>query len=108
MKLFSVSLLVIAAVAPAQETQTFVGTINDDICARDGHARMRMGPTDAECTTLCVMLHNAAYVLDDGKNVYVLSDQRTPEKFAAQKVRITGMLDASSNTIEVRSIEAAR
>jgi hypothetical protein len=34
------------------------------------------------------------YVLYDGKNVYELSDQKTPEKFAAQKVRVTWTLDS--------------
>ena len=43
---------------------------------------MRMGPTDAECTVACIDIHGATYVLLDGKDVYALSDQRTPEKFA--------------------------
>jgi hypothetical protein len=66
-----------------------------------------MGPTDAECTTACVVAHGAAYVLEDGKNVYTLSDQKTPEKFAAQKVRVIGTLDAKTRTIQVDSITAA-
>ena len=68
--------------------QTFTGVITDDMCAQAGHARMRMGPTDAECTLACVGAHGATYVLYDGKNVYTLSDQKTPEKFAAQKVKV--------------------
>ena len=50
----------------------------------------------------------ATYVLYDGKNVYTLSDQRTPEKFAAQKVRVIGTLDAKTKTIHVDSIVAAQ
>ena len=32
--------------------------------------------------------HDASFVLWDGKNVYSLSDQKTPEKFAGQKVTV--------------------
>jgi hypothetical protein len=69
---------------------------------------MRMGPTDAECTTACISEHDATYVLYDGKNVYELSDQKTPAKFAAQKVTITGTLDAKRKMIQVASIRAAK
>jgi hypothetical protein len=108
MKYLRVGLLAVAALSAGQGKETFTGTISDDICARDGHARMRMGPTDAECTTLCVMAHDALYVLDVGKDVYTLSDQKTPEKFAAQKVRVIGTLDAKTKTIQVDSITAAQ
>ena len=70
--------------------------------------KMRMGPTDAECTIACISAHGAAYILYDGKNVYTLSDQRTPEKFAGQRVRVVGTLDAKTRTIEVDSIGAAK
>jgi hypothetical protein len=69
---------------------------------------MRMGPTDADCVTACVSEHGAAYVLVDGKNVYALSDQKAPEKFAARKVTITGTLDTKGKTIHVQSIGAAK
>jgi hypothetical protein len=107
MKHLIVSLLAVAALAPAQGKQTFTGTITDDMCATSGHAQMRMGPTDAECTVACVIAHDAKYVLYDGKDVYTLSDQRTPEKFAAQRVRVVGTLDARTRTIQVDSITAA-
>jgi hypothetical protein len=107
MRSLILSLLLVAALSAAQARQTFTGIITDNMCARDGHAGMRMGPTDAECTRVCVMVHDAAYVLDAGKNVYTLSDQKTPEKFAAQKVRVVGTLDARTRTIHVDSITAA-
>jgi hypothetical protein len=69
---------------------------------------MKMGPTDADCTKACVGIHGATYVLYDGKNVYELSDQKTPEKFAAKKVTVTGTLDAKSKKILVDSITAAK
>jgi hypothetical protein len=102
------SLLAVAALSAAQGKQTFTGTITDNMCAKAGHAQMRMGPTDAECTTACVSIHGAAYVLYDGKEVYALSDQRTPEKFAGQKVRVTGTLDPKTKTIQVNSISASK
>jgi hypothetical protein len=102
------SLLVVAALSAGQGKQAFTGTITDNMCARGGHAQMRMGPTDAECTTACVSAHGATYVLYDGKEVYALSDQRTPEKFAGQKVRVTGTLDVKTKTIQVDSISASK
>ena len=101
-------LLGVAALSAAQGRQTFTGTITDNICAKAGHAQMRMGPTDAECTVACVDAHGAAYVLSDGKDVYTLSDQRTPEKFAGQKVRVVGTLDVKTRTIHVESISASK
>ena len=108
MKLLVVALLGLAALAPAQRAQTFSGTITDDMCAtKAGHAAMRMGPTDAECTRACVSAHGASYVLYTETNVYTLSDQKAPEKFAGQRVRVVGTLDSGSKTIRVESISAA-
>lgn len=101
-------LLAAASLSAVQQPQTFTGTITDSMCAATGHAAMRMGPTDAECTTACVMAHGAEYVLLVEQTPYVLSDQQTPEGFAGQRVRITGTLDASTKTIRVESIVAVR
>jgi hypothetical protein len=100
------SLLTIAALSPAQGKRLFTGTITDGMCANADHAQMRMGPTDAECTIACINEHGAMYVLYDGKDSYTLSDQRTPEKFAAQKVTVRGMLNVKTKTIQVDSITA--
>ena len=100
------SLLAVAALAAAPATQTFTGTITDNMCARGGHSQMRMGPTDAECTTACIDVHGAMYVLYDGKNVYALSDQKTPEEFAGRKVKVVGTLDAKTKMIRVDSMSA--
>jgi hypothetical protein len=108
MKLLIWSLLAVAALSAAPGKQTFTGLITDDMCGKAGHSQMRMGPTDAESITACISAHGATYVLYDGKQVYALSDQRTPEQFAAQKVRVTGTLDAKTNTIQVESISAAK
>ena len=97
-----------AALSAAPGKQTFTGVITDSVCAKAGHSQMQMGPTDAECTMACISIHGATFVLHDGKDVYTLSDQRTPEKFAAQKVRIIGTLDVRTKTIQVDSISAAK
>jgi hypothetical protein len=102
------SLLAVAALSAAPGKQTFTGTITDNMCAKANHSQMRMGPTDAECTVACISTHGATYVLYDGRNTYTLSDQQTPEKFAAQRVRVVGTLDAKTKTIQVQSITAAK
>jgi len=108
MKLPIVSVLLVAALAAAPGQRKFTGAITDSMCATADHSRMRMGPTDGECTIACVNAHGATYVLYDGKEVYMLSDQQTPEKFAGKKVTVTGTLDAKTKTIEVDSITAAK
>ena len=108
MKHLSWSLLAVAALSAAPGKQTFTGIITDDMCGKAGHSQMRMEPTDADCTVACISAHGATYVLHDGREVYTLSDQRTPEQFAAQRVRVTGTLDAKTKTIQVESIRAAK
>src|SRR5687768_11109030 len=107
MKYLTVILLAAAGLSAGQNKQTFTGTITDEMCA-ETHAPMRMGPTDAECTTACVLAHGTRYALYDGKDVYILSDQTLPEQFAAQKVSVVGTLDAKTRTIKVDSIAAAK
>ena len=107
MKSLMAGLLAIAALAqPAPKV--FTGTITDSMCANADHAPMRMGPTDAECTKACVEEHDARFMLHDSKQTYGLSDQKAAEKFAGQKVRVTGTVDAKTNTIRVVSIAAAK
>ena len=107
MKPVVLSLFLAVAVSASQQKQTFTGVVTDEMCPLGTHSHMKMGPTDAECTRACVMSHDAKYMLFDGKSAYFLSDQNTPEKFAAQKVRVTGTLDAKTMTIRVESIAAA-
>jgi hypothetical protein len=108
MKSAPLLLLALAALSAAPAERTFTGTISDDMCAIAGHARMQMGPTDAECTRACVALHGASYVLVAGKNIYVLSDQKTSDQLAGQPVKVVGTLDAKTKTIRVRSITATK
>jgi hypothetical protein len=100
-------LALVAVLALAQGQRRITGVITDDMCGNGDHSHMRMGANDAECTIACVEAHGAAYVLYDGKEVYALSDQKTPEKFAGKRVTVSGTLDAKTHTIHVVSIAAA-
>ena len=106
MKILLIAAAATASLSLAQTKETFTGVITDDMCGATGHAQMRMGPTDAECTVACVLAHGARYALSDDSNIYILSDQRTPEQFAGQKVTVVGVLDAKTMTITVESIAA--
>ena len=90
--------------ATAAGPQTFVGVITDSMCGPD-HSAMGLKP-DSKCVIACVK-YGAKYVLYDGKNVYVLSDQKGPEKFAGQKVKITVTYDAATKVLKVESMVAA-
>jgi hypothetical protein len=107
-KPFLLSLLVIAVLKPAQARRTFVGSITDGMCAAGDHSQMKMGPTSAECTIACVDAHGATFVLYDGKTMFALSDQKTPEKFAGKKVTVTGTLAADGKSIRVDSIAESK
>jgi hypothetical protein len=48
------------------------------------------------------------YALLVGKDMYVLSDQQTPEKFAAKKVTVTGTLHEKTQILKVDKIEPAK
>jgi hypothetical protein len=100
--------IVAVMLGAAPGKQTFTGVVTDSMCSLGDHSSMGMGPTNAECTTACVREHGAEYVIYDGKNVYTLSDQTTPEKFAGQKVKVVGTLDPKTKTIKVELIAPAK
>ena len=76
------------------------------MCGAD-HKMMGASPAP-KCVHDCVKDMKAKYALATGDKVYILSDQKTPEKFAGKKVRIEGALDASGKTLQVKSIAAAK
>jgi hypothetical protein len=82
--------------------ETFTGVVTDNMCGAK-HTMMKDQPDD-KCVRMCVK-GSSDYALYDGQNVYKLSDQNKPAKFAAQKVKVTGTLDPKSKTIKVSSIE---
>ncbi len=94
-----------ALVAADTKKGTFTGVITCTMCGAD-HKAMKVTPDD-KCVRECVRHHGSRYGLLDGNKVYMLSDQKTPEAFAAQKVKVTGVLYTKTNIIKVEKIEAA-
>jgi hypothetical protein len=84
---------------------TFNGVITDTMCGKN-HAMMGVKP-DSKCVLECVKDKSVKFALYDGKEVYVLSDQKTPEQFAGQKVTVTGTLNEKTKILKVDSISAA-
>jgi hypothetical protein len=100
------SFLFAGALLPGAAPQTFTGVISDTMCGKD-HAMMKVSP-DSKCVVECVKGDkNTKYALFDGKNVYVLSDQKTPEQFAGKKVTVTGTLYEKTKILQVDSIAVA-
>jgi hypothetical protein len=89
----------------AAAKQTFNGVITDTMCGAD-HSQMGVKP-DSKCVRECVK-QGSKYALLVGANVYTLSDQKTPDKYAGEKVQVTGTLDTATNTITVDKIQAAK
>ena len=108
MKKSILTLLAATATFAAAPTQTFTGVITDSMCGKD-HKAMHVTP-DSKCVRDCVRADPSRYKysLYDGKTVYRLSDQRAPERFAAKKVTVKGVLDHKTNTIGVESIAEAK
>ena len=94
-------LFFVAALASAE---TFTGTITDTMC---GAKHTMSKDSDEQCVKMCVK-GSSEYALSSGDTIYKLSDQKKPAKFAAQKVRVTGTLDAKTKTIKVTGIEAVQ
>ena len=91
------SFLIAGALVAGAASQTFTGIITDSMCGKD-HAMMKVTP-DSKCVQECVK-QGSKYALFDGKNLYVLSDQKTPERFAGQKVTGAGALDEKTKILE--------
>jgi hypothetical protein len=104
--------------APKPKPKTFTGEIMDSQCAMNGsHAEMlkKEGMADKDpsdpmakkmCTQNCVKM-GGKYVLFNpaDKSVYELDDQKKPEQFAGENVKVKGTLEGK--TIHVQSITKA-
>ena len=103
MKLITLLFMAGTLLLTAGERRTFTGVITDTMCGAN-HKPMNVSP-DAKCVIECVR-HDKQnkYALFDGKNLYTLSDQQTPEKFAAQKVSVKGVLYEKTGILKVDSI----
>ena len=88
----------------AGQPETITGVITDTMCGAK-HTMMKE-KADAECVRMCVKGSND-YALYDGKSLWKLSDQKTPARYMAKTVKVTGTADTKTMTIKVTSIEAA-
>jgi hypothetical protein len=88
-------------------SRSFTGDIMDSNCAKSGVHDPKMG-SSKDCTVACVK-GGAKFVLynTSTKTTYQLDDQKKPEAFAGEKVKVTGTYDAATKTIHVASIAAA-
>ena len=109
MKKACILLLMSLTLAMADEPpKVFTGVITDTMCGAD-HAHMGIAP-EAKCVRDCVKAspkYKYALLTED-KKIHVLSDQATPGKFAAQKVKVTGTLYPKTGILKVDRIEPAK
>jgi hypothetical protein len=111
--------LVLAALrggmSAGEREQTFRGEISDSQCALNVHSLSRsheemlkkknIGTTPADCARYCVKYLGGVFVLSVREKVYKLDNQDLAEKYAGQKVKLTGVLDTQSNVIAVHDIQ---
>lgn len=100
-------------------TVTLYGAIEDSQCAYNvhssGHSHDWMidkkveGAKDPKsCTLHCVHDLGGNFVLVVKNEVYRLADQELSAKFAGEKVKVTGILDAKTQTIHQFTIEQSK
>jgi hypothetical protein len=95
------------------EDRSFSGAIMDSQCvSMGGHETMYSDEikNPKDCTIQCVKYDGGKYELYniDTQKEYQLDDQKKAEQFAGEKVTVTGTYDASSETIHITKIEAAK
>ena len=98
--------------ADSQRSLNLVGQIMDSRCGIDGsHDKMmRQNETKnaKDCTLECANSGGSFVLIDpETKTVYQLDNQRKPEPFSGQRVRISGTYDEPSKTMHIESIESA-
>ena len=93
--------------AQQSPSRSFNGDIMDSACAKGGAHNPAMG-SSKQCTLACVK-GGSKFVLYDPatKATYQLDDQKKPEAFAGDKVKVTGTYDKATKTIHVTDITAA-
>jgi hypothetical protein len=97
----------------ATKGRTFRGEIMDVQCAKMGShdfmaKRFGLKP-GAECTRGCVKMGGKYALYDKAtKTIDQLDDQKKPEAFAGEEVKVTGTYDKATKTIHVMDIQAAK
>ncbi|MBX9771207.1 MAG: hypothetical protein K2X29_07535 [Candidatus Obscuribacterales bacterium] len=86
---------------------TISGVISDSMCGKDHSGMGDLGKDSVACTQKCVE-QGAKFVLVDEKSgdIYKLSDQKKPAKFAGKGVSIDGHIDPAEKAIHVHSLKA--
>jgi hypothetical protein len=117
---FAGSVLCFGALCYAGEgARIFRGEISDSQCAMNVHSLTHshqemlkskglMGGTSADCALRCAKQMGGEFVLAARKEVYRLDNQVEAEKFAGQRVKIIGTLDAKTKTIHVATTESEK
>ena len=109
--LFIAALGMTLALGVGRAADTFTGQIMDSQCADMGsHDNMMKGEHASnakECAISCVK-KGGKYALYDpaAKKAYQLDNQKKAGQFAGQSVTITGKLDSSSDSIQIKDIQA--
>lgn len=104
----------VAFLAAGEKQEVFKGEISDSQCSFNvhstthSHAEMlkthTMGNTPADCVRMCVDNLGGVYVLQAKDKVYKLDKQNLAERYPAQVVKVTGVLNAKGDMIVVQSI----
>jgi hypothetical protein len=94
---------------------TFEGEIADSQCAMGVHSLNRShkemiemghaGSTAEDCARYCVHSRGGRYMLLTRHDIFKLDNQDMAEKYAGQKIKLTGTLDSKTNIIQVKTIE---
>lgn len=117
MKSLDIVFLVLTSTALAtagSAKATFHGEISDTQCAMNVHSLRRsheemikkntLGTDAASCARACVR-RGGEWVLRSGDEIYRLKNQAGINEYAGQKVQISGVLDAKTNTIDNAGIK---
>ena len=102
MKFFVPALLFASVLMVADSPATFSGVITDTMCGAK-HNMVKDQP-DEQCIKMCTK-GSSEYALYDGNTVMKLTDQKTSAKYAAKRVKVTGVYNEKTKTIKVTSIQ---
>ena len=97
------------------DEKVFTGEIGDTQCAMNVHSLDKshremlkvksVGKTAADCTLYCIKNRGGRFVLQNKDKVYRLDKPELVEPYAGQKVRVLGVLDPQTETIEVHRVD---
>lgn len=105
MKTIAIFLGAAALLVSAPAKRTFTGVITDKMCGAN-HSMMNVKP-DSKCVRECVKA-GSVYALAAAGKVYTLSNAKTADAFAGQRVKVAGALDEKTGTITVDSISPVK